>query len=117
MRGSRSVSVCLGSPISPRAIPATAGLHALTAGAMGSMILAVMTRVGLGHTGRPLVAPRGIALAYAMVHLGAFVRVVSVLLPGTGATALAAAAMLWAAGFGLFLALYTTILLGPRVDA
>jgi uncharacterized protein involved in response to NO len=39
-------------------IPATAGLHALTAGAMGAAILAVMTRVALGHTGRPLELPR-----------------------------------------------------------
>jgi uncharacterized protein involved in response to NO len=99
------------------AIPASAGLHALTAGAMGSMILAVMTRVALGHTGRPLFAPRGIALAYGMVHLGAFARVGSAFSPSTGTPALAAAAMLWAAGFGLFLALYTAILLGPRVDA
>ena len=98
------------------AIPATAGLHALTAGAMGSMILAVMTRVGLGHTGRLLIAPHGTALAYAMVHLGAIVRAGSALLPSTGTPALAAAAMLWAAGFGLFLVLYAAILLGPRVD-
>jgi uncharacterized protein involved in response to NO len=98
------------------AIPSSAGLHALTAGAMGSMILAVMTRVALGHTGRPLVAPRGIALAFCMVHLGAFVRVGSALLPGMGTPALALAAIAWSGAFGLFLVLYASILLGPRVD-
>jgi uncharacterized protein involved in response to NO len=99
-----------------RVVPVTAGLHALTAGAMGSMILAVMTRVSLGHTGRPLVAPRGIAVAYGMVHLGALARVGSALLPSTGTPALAAAAILWGGAFGLFLTLYAAILLGPRVD-
>jgi uncharacterized protein involved in response to NO len=98
------------------AIPASAGLHALTAGGMGSMILAVMTRVPLGHTGRPLVAPPGAALAYGMVHLGAFVRVASALWPALGTPALALAALLWSAGFGLFVAMYSPILLGPRVD-
>jgi uncharacterized protein involved in response to NO len=99
-----------------RAIPATAGLHALTAGAMGSMILAVMTRVGLGHTGRPLIAPHGTALAYGLVHLGACVRVVSALVPGAGTPALVAAAWLWALGFGVFLVLYAAILFGPPAE-
>jgi uncharacterized protein involved in response to NO len=49
----------LGAPVPP-----TAGLHALTAGAMGTTILAVMTRVGLGHTGRSLVLPRRAVASY-----------------------------------------------------
>src|SRR5690606_37154958 len=40
----------------PSALPATAGLHALTAGAVGAMTLAVMTRATLGHRRRPLQA-------------------------------------------------------------
>jgi uncharacterized protein involved in response to NO len=98
------------------AVPASAGLHALTAGAMGTMVLAVMTRVALGHTGRPLVGPRGIALAYGMVQLGAVVRVGTAILPGAATPALAWAAMTWSAGFGLFVVLYASVLLGPRVD-
>ena len=39
-------------------LPATAALHALTVGAVGTMTLAVMTRASLGHTGRPLTAGR-----------------------------------------------------------
>ena len=37
----------------------TSALHALTVGAMGTMILAVMTRATLGHTNRELTADRG----------------------------------------------------------
>ena len=38
------------------------------------MILAIMTRVALGHTGRPFVAPRGIAVAYGLVLAAALTR-------------------------------------------
>lgn len=92
------------------------GMHALTAGAMGSMILAVMTRVGLGHTGRPLVLPRGASLAYALVHAGALARLVATFLPDVYLPALTLAAILWSAAFGLFSALYAPILMRPRVD-
>jgi uncharacterized protein involved in response to NO len=102
----------LGAPV-----PASAGLHALTSGAMGSMILAVMTRVSLGHTGRPLVLPRGAVGSYLLVHAGALARVGSVLAPGAVSGALlVAGGLLWAAAFGLFALLYAPILLRPRAD-
>jgi uncharacterized protein involved in response to NO len=44
--------------LAPDLVPSVAGLHALTAGAIGTMTLAVMTRATLGHTGRPLTADR-----------------------------------------------------------
>jgi len=98
-------------------VPATAGLHALTAGAMGSMILAVMTRVSLGHTGRLLVLPRGAIVSYALVDAGALARV------GAGLTSapiqqplLLAGGLLWASAFGLFALLYAPILTRPRID-
>jgi len=95
----------------------TAGLHALTAGAMGSMILAVMTRVPLGHTGRPLILPRGAAVSYALVHAGAVARVATGLAGGTlQGTLLLIAGVLWAAAFWLFAALYAPILTRARVD-
>jgi uncharacterized protein involved in response to NO len=83
---------------------------------MGAMILAVMTRVGLGHTGRPLVLPRGAVATYALVHAGAAARVASALVPGHHAPLLALAGALWAGAFALFAALYAPILTRPRVD-
>jgi uncharacterized protein involved in response to NO len=97
-------------------VPPQAGLHALTAGAMGAMLLAVMTRVSLGHTGRPLRLPRGAALCYALVHAGALARVLSAALPAAPAWLLLAAGILWGSAFALFAALYAPILLRPRVD-
>ncbi len=97
--------------------PWTAGVHALTAGAFGAMILAVMTRVALGHTGRPLAAPRGIPLAYALVSLGALLRVAGhAVAPRFAVPLVVAAGLLWTAAFALFLCVYAPILLRPRVD-
>jgi uncharacterized protein involved in response to NO len=102
----------LGAPIS-----ATSGLHALTAGAMGSMILAVMTRVGLGHTGRPLVLPKAAVGAYAWVHVGALLRVAAPASPPALQTPLLLiGGLLWAAAFWLFALLYYPILTRPRPD-
>jgi uncharacterized protein involved in response to NO len=98
-------------------VPAAAGLHALTAGAMGATILAVMTRVGLGHTGRPLVLPSGAVACYALVHLGALARVAA---PWLAAPAqrglLLAGGLAWAAAFALFALRYAPILTAPRPD-
>lgn len=99
------------------AIPMSVGLHALTAGAMGATILAVMTRVSLGHTGRPLVPPTGTAAAYWLVNLGALVRTTGpILAPTLYLRTLAVAGTLWAGAFGLFVLLYWPILTRARVD-
>jgi uncharacterized protein involved in response to NO len=84
---------------------------------MGSMILAVMTRVGVGHTGRPLALPRGGAACYALVHAGAAARVAASLLAGAlQSTLLLAGGLLWAGAFLLFALLYWPILTRRRPD-
>ena len=95
----------------------TAGLHALSSGAIGSMLLAVMTRVSLGHTGRPLALPPGAVACYGLVHAGAAARVASALASSSTQTALlVAGGALWASAFLWFSAIYAPILLRPRVD-
>jgi uncharacterized protein involved in response to NO len=102
----------LGAPV-----PATAGLHALTAGAMGATVLAVMTRAGLGHTGRPLELPDRSVWCYALVHAGALARVAAALASGGAQRGLVlASGLAWAGAFGLFAACYWPILTRPRVD-
>jgi len=97
-------------------VPGTAGLHALGAGAMASMVLAVMTRATLGHTGRELHAGGGTVLIYALVTMGAALRVTAPWLPFDYLPLIKAAGTLWAGAFLLFLALYGPKLLGPRPD-
>jgi uncharacterized protein involved in response to NO len=93
-------------------------LHALTAGAFGTMILGVMTRVALGHTGRQLEVPGSITLAYVLVIVGAMLRVLaSAAMPNLYPVTLVVAGVLWSGAFVIFAVVYLPILLGPRVDA
>lgn len=102
----------LGAPI-----PETAGLHALTAGGIGSAILAVATRVGLGHTGRPLELPAGVVGCHLLVHAAAIARVAAAFLPAEPQRALLlASGLVWAWAYGLFAWRYWTILTTPRPD-
>lgn len=102
----------LGAPV-----PAASGLHALTVGGMGATILAVTTRVGVGHTGRALELPALVVWCYALVHAAALARVAA---PFASADAqhawLLLSAVAWAAAFGLFAARYGPILSAPRPD-
>jgi len=93
-------------------------LHLLGIGAIGGMTLAMMTRAALGHTGRPLVAARPIALAYGMVAAAALLRLAGAEAgpDWTEPTVLASGA-LWLAAFTQFLAVYWPILVSPRHDA
>ena len=97
------------------AFPLSAAIHALTVGAIGTMILAVMTRVSRGHTGRQLSADGATTLIYALVILAAAVRIGAALTVGAREGLLLAAALLWVAAFGLFALRYAPYLLRPRI--
>ena len=93
-------------------------LHALTAGAFGTMVLGVMTRVALGHTGRPLVVAKPVSAAYVLAIAGAALRVVApAAAPAYYVELMSAALLAWAGAFAIFLVVYTPILLAPRADA
>lgn len=97
-------------------VPSDGGLHALGAGAVGTMTLAIMSRAALGHSGRPLVAPPGTVAAYLLVIAAAALRVLAGLgtVPAAWGYGLSAAA--WTLGFGLFFLTYLPVCLGPRAD-
>jgi uncharacterized protein involved in response to NO len=84
----------------------TTAIHALTAGAMGTMILAVMTRATLGHSGRDLTAGKGTVAVYLLVLLAVVARMVAPFLESGYAPALDLAGTAWIAAFALFVALY-----------
>jgi len=92
-------------------VPETAALHALSVGAIGTMIFAVMSRAGLGHTGRPLKAQAATVLAYVLVSAAALLRVAASLKSGWFVLLLVLSAAAWAAASLLFLADYAPILL------
>jgi uncharacterized protein involved in response to NO len=97
----------------PGSIAPTGALHAWTAGAIGLMTLAIMTRASLGHTGRPLTATRPIVVIY----LAALVAATTRILAGFGFaswTMLEVSAIAWVAAFGLFVIVFAPLLTRPR---
>jgi uncharacterized protein involved in response to NO len=107
----------LGWSVLDPALPRTAAIHALTAGAMATMILAVTTRATLGHTGRELRAGALTVGAYWLVTLGALLRLAASLGWIGYQAGLEFAGALWGGAFVLFLVAYGPILFGPRLDA
>ena len=98
-------------------LPASAPTHALTVGAIGTLILGMMSRVSLGHTGRMLTVARPITFAYALVALAALVRAGGpIVVPNGYVWVLVVAGALWTMAFGTFVAVYFPVLVSPRVD-
>lgn len=89
-------------------------LHVLSVGAIACMMLAVMTRASLGHTGRPLAASRLTVAAYVALVLCALVRPFGEVLPDASEQIYAAAGLLWIVAFGLFCLEYAPILARKR---
>ncbi len=103
------------SVLAPATVPGTSALHALTAGAMGVMTLGVMTRATLGHTGRPLAADVSTIAIYALVNLGAALRVAAPFLPAPYAQVTLLASLVWGGAFAVFAIIYGRYLLAPRL--
>jgi len=104
----------LGATLLSSVIPQAAAIHALTAGAIGTMVLAVMTRVSLGHTGRPLQANRSTTLIYLLVSGAAVLRVSAAFTGTSQMLLLGVSAALWTLSFALFAAVYGPMLARRR---
>jgi len=90
-------------------------IHALTAGALSSLIVAMMMRSTLGHTGRKLVASRADMAAFLLLQIAAVLRVIAGV-TGDYRTVVLASGVVWILAFGVFLLRYAPMLLRPRVD-
>jgi uncharacterized protein involved in response to NO len=99
------------------AVPQSAAVHALTAGAMATMILAVMTRASLGHTGRELKASMPTVGIYVLVTVGALLRVAAPLGYADYTLSMQFSALAWGGALLLFLFIYGPILWRPRLGA
>ena len=98
----------------PDLLAQTTALHALSAGAVGTMTLAMMTRASLGHSGRPLTAGAGAVTLYTLVVIGAALRIIADLPFDVPEWTMDLAGSLWSAGFVLFVILWWKILIGPK---
>lgn len=91
--------------------------HALTVGAIGGLVIGMMTRTARGHTARPLRADGRDVAAFALVALAAFVRVLGpVLAPAWMLQAILVSGVLWSAGFAVYFVAYWGVLTRPRLD-
>lgn len=96
---------------------ASSALHAFTVGGIGALTLGMMARVSLGHTGRMLEPVPLMTLAFVAINLAALIRVaLPLIFPAIYMQGIVASGLLWMTAFGLFAAIYTPILLRPRVD-
>jgi uncharacterized protein involved in response to NO len=92
-------------------------IHALTTGAISGLMLAMMMRSALGHTGRPLVAGGMEMGAFLVLQLAAIVRVAAGLFSEAHyLQVVVASGILWMLAFGVFLTRYLPMLARPRID-
>ncbi|MFA9411939.1 MAG: NnrS family protein [Deltaproteobacteria bacterium] len=96
-------------------LPRTAGIHALTSGAITTMIIAIAGRAALGHTGRPLESHPVLTAAYVLITAAAICRVAATVGPEARAL-LALSAVAWFLGFVCFAWRYVPILTQGKVQ-
>jgi uncharacterized protein involved in response to NO len=104
----------LGLSLFTDVVPSAAAVHALTAGAMGTMIIAVMTRATLGHTGRTLNADAATMAIFALVSAAAVLRIVGAWPVDAHASLIEVSGLAWIGAFALFLAKFGPMLLARR---
>ena len=98
-------------------VSSSAAVHALTVGAMGGLIIGMITRTALGHTGRKLKASRTDTVCYLLVLAAAVIRVwVPLLMPAQLMQAVLCSAALWSAAFALYAVTYWPVLTRIRAD-
>jgi len=92
-------------------------LHSFTVGTIGGMILAMISRVTLGHTGRPLKEPKLMKVAFALIIISALARTaMPIWFPNLFNQSIAIAGGFWIVSFGLYLYFYAPMLLTTRSD-
>ncbi|WP_240939201.1 NnrS family protein [Diaphorobacter sp. HDW4A] len=93
-----------------------AALHAFTMGALGSLLLAMVTRVSCGHSGRMLHADRLVWGLFCLLQVTVVLRVVAAFGGGLASYVLTVAALLWAAVVTVWGARLCTWYGKPRAD-
>jgi len=98
-------------------IPSNHIWHLLTVGGMGGLILAMISRVSLGHTGRPLSPPKAMTLAYILITLAALIRALGPwILPEKTLLFIDISGTFWLLAFGIFVVTYGPMLMSVRKD-
>lgn len=92
-------------------------LHALAIGSMGTMMLAMMSRVSLGHTGRAIRTLPGIGVALAVLLIAALLRSIWLMLfPQSSHWVYSVVIIAWCLSYLVFVLHYAVPLWSARVD-
>lgn len=97
-------------------VSGSAALHVLTVGALAGLVMGMITRTALGHTGRPLKAGRGETAMFVLVQAAVVLRFAAGVLPAWRTAGLVLATVCWSAAFLAYLAVYVPYLVAARVD-
>jgi uncharacterized protein involved in response to NO len=97
-------------------VSGSAALHVLTVGALAGLIMGMITRTALGHTGRALKAGRGECWMFALVQAAVVLRFAAAVLPAWRTAGLVLATACWSAAFLTYLAVYVPYLTHARAD-
>jgi uncharacterized protein involved in response to NO len=93
-----------------------APLHALTIGHLGATLVAMITRVAAGHSGRPVAADAIVWRLYLALQAAAVLRVAAAVWVGLPAGLMPVAAALWAVACGGWAWRYGSWFGRPRAD-
>ena len=92
-------------------------IHLSAIGGIGGVILAMISRVSLGHTGRSLTPSKWMNIAFISTVLSALSRVIlPYVMPNVPLMAYAISALFWCSAFVLFVIFYAKMLLSARLD-
>jgi uncharacterized protein involved in response to NO len=98
-------------------VAASSALHGLTAGAMSSLILAMIARISLGHSGRPLQAHWLMKYAFGLMFAAGISRLLAdFIVVNLSINLYLVSALLWTLGYLSYLTIYLPILTSPRPD-
>ncbi len=99
-------------------LPNVVVLHAFSVGGIGVIILSMMARVTLGHTGRNVQnPPKAVVISLIVLITGAIFRVIVPLIAESQYVVwVAISQMLWIVAFLIFIITYFPMLVKPRID-
>jgi uncharacterized protein involved in response to NO len=97
-------------------VGASAALHVLTVGSLSGLVIGMITRTALGHTGRPLKAGRAEVMMFVLVQAAVVLRFAAGVVPAWRIAGLVLAAGCWSAAFVAYLAVYVPYLTAARPD-
>ncbi len=89
-------------------------VHVIAMGGFSIMIIGMITRTALGHTGRALKADRLMVSSYILVFIATVARLVALVIPAVALPMLHLSATAWIVAFGLYLYRFVPLLVAPR---